>query len=50
MNSMLNKYSPLKKVIKYKLKFKTKPWISSSCQKPLYIKKLFKKFVNKKYP
>ena len=27
MNSLLNKYAPFKKVSKYKVKFRTKPWI-----------------------
>ena len=41
----------LKKVNKYKLRFKNKPWITSGIQKSIYIKnKLLKKFINKKDP
>ena len=29
MNYLLNKYAPFKRISKYKLKFKTKPWITS---------------------
>ena len=48
---MLNKYAPLKKVNKYKFRFKKKPWITSGIQKSIYIKnKLLKKFINKKDP
>ena len=39
INSVLNKYAPLKKVNKYKLRFKNKPWITSGIQKSIYIKK-----------
>ena len=38
INSVLNKYAPLKKVNKYKLRFKNKPWITSGIQKSIYIK------------
>ena len=51
MNYLLNKYAPSKKISKYKLTFKTKPWITSSMQKSISIKnKLLKKFINKKDP
>ena len=51
MNSLLNKYTPFKKIIKYKLKFKIKPWITFGIQKSISIKnKLLKKFINKKDP
>ena len=51
INSVLNKYAPLKRVNKYKLRFKNKPWITSGIQKSIYIKnKLLKKFINKKDP
>ena len=41
----------LKKISKYKLKFKTKPWITSGIQKSISIKnKLSKKLINKKDP
>ena len=37
----------LKKVNKYKLRFKNKPWITSGFQKSVYIKnKLLKKLIN----
>ena len=40
-----------KKVKKYKLRFKVKPWISSGTQKSITIKKsIFKKYINKKDP
>ena len=39
----------LKKISKYKLKFKTKPWITFDIQKSVSVKdKLLKKFINKK--
>ena len=51
INSVLNKHAPLKKVNKYKVRFKNKPWITSGIQKSIYIKnKLLKKFINKKDP
>ena len=50
INYVLSKYVPLKKVNKYKLRFK-KPWITSALQKSVYIKnKLLKKFIYKKDP
>ena len=51
MNSLLNEYAPFKKISKYKLKFKTKPWITFGIQKSISVKnKLLKKFINKKDP
>ena len=51
MNSLLNKDAPFKKISKYKLKFKTKPWITFGIQKSISVKnKLLKKFINKKDP
>ena len=51
INSALNKHAQLKKVNKYKLRFKNKPWITSGIQKSIYIEnKLLKKFINKKDP
>ena len=42
MNSLLNKYAPFKKISKYKIKFKTKPWITFDIQKSISVKsKLF---------
>ena len=43
MNSLLNKDAPFKKISKYKLKFKTKPWITFGIQKSISINKLLKK-------
>ena len=51
MNCLLNKYAPFKKISKYKLKFKTKPWITSGMQESISIKnKLLKKLISKKDP
>ena len=51
MNSLLNKYTPFKKISKYRLKFKIKRWITFGIQKSISIKnKLLKKFINKKDP
>ena len=51
MNSLLNKCAPFKKISKYKLKFKTKTWITFGIQKSISVKsKLLKKFINKKDP
>ena len=46
------KYMPLiKRLKKYKFKFKEKPWISSGIQKSISIKNsIFKKYINKKDP
>ena len=38
INYVLNKYAPLKKVNKYKLRFKNKLWITSGIQKSIHIK------------
>ena len=49
MDSILNTQAPLKKVNKYKLKFKTKPWITPALQKSISIKNnLLKKFITAK--
>ena len=49
MNNILNKHAPFKKIIKYKLKFKTKPWITPALQKSISIKnKIFKNYIKKK--
>ena len=51
VNDLLKIHAPNKKVKKYKLKFKEKPWISSSLQKSISIKNsVFKKYINKKDP
>ena len=49
MNSLLNKYAPFKKVSKYKVKFRTKPWITFGIQKSISVKHK-EKFINKKDP
>ena len=47
MNDLLDKYALFKKISKYKLKFKTKPWITTAFQKSISIKNsLFKKYIN----
>ena len=49
MSRILDKHVPLKQLSKYKLKFKTKPWITTALQKSISIKnKLFSDFINKK--
>ena len=46
MNDLLDKHVPFKKISKYKLKFKTKPWITAALQKPISIKNaLFKRYI-----
>ena len=51
MSSILDTHAPLKKVNKYKLKFKTKPWITPALQKSISIKNnLLKKFITAKDP
>ena len=45
----MDTHAPLKKVNKYKLKFKTKPWITPALQKSISIKNnLLKKFITAK--
>ena len=49
MSKILDKHVPLKRLSKYKLKFKTKPWITTALQKSISIKnKLFRDFIDKK--
>ena len=49
MRKILDKHSPLKKLTEYKLKLKTKPWITSGLQKFISLKnKFFKYCINKK--
>ena len=51
INMLLDTYAPLKKINKYKLKFKFKPWITSGLQKSIFVKKkLLTNFINKKEP
>ena len=48
---LLDTYAPLKRVQKYKLKFKSKPWITLGLQKSISVKnKLLTNFINKKDP
>ena len=50
MSRILDKHVPLKKFSIYKLKFKTKHWITAALQKSISTsKKLFSNFINKKY-
>ena len=50
INSILDVHAPLKKV-KYKLKFKAKPWTTPALQKSISIKNnLLKKFITAKDP
>ena len=51
MNDLLDKHAPFKKISKYKLKFKTKPWITAALQKSISIKNSFcKKYIKLKCP
>ena len=51
MNSILDEHGPLKRVNKYKLKFKSKPWIIPAIQKSISVKNnLIKKFIISKDP
>ena len=51
MNMLLDTYALLKKINKYKLKFKSKPWITLGLQKSISVKnKLLRNFINKKDP
>ena len=51
INMLLDTYAPLKRINKYKLKFKSKPWITLGLQKSISAKnKLLKNFINKKDP
>ena len=50
MNNILDKHAPFKKITKYELKFKTRPWITTAIlQKSLSIKnKILKNYIKKK--
>ena len=51
MNGLLDKHAPFKKVSKYQLKLKTKPWITAAIHKAVLVKKsLFKKYIKLKDP
>ena len=48
---LLDTYAPLKRINKYKLKFKSVPWIILGLQKSISMKnKLLVNFINKKDP
>ena len=49
MNSILDEDAPLKRINKYKLKFKSKPWITPAIQRFIIVKNnLLKRFINVK--
>ena len=49
MNSILDQHAPLKRINNYKLKFKSKPWITPAIQKSITVKNnLLKRFINAK--
>ena len=49
INMLLDTYAPLKRINKYKLKFKSKPWITLGLQKSIFVKnKFLTNFINKK--
>ena len=51
INMLLDNYASLKRVKKYKLKIKSKPWITLGLQKPISVKnKILTNFINKKDP
>ena len=48
---LVDTYAPLKRINKYKLKFKSKPWITLGLQKSISVKNKFVTyFINKKDP
>ena len=48
---LLDTFAPLKKINKYKLKFKSKPWITPGLQKSIFVEnKLLTNLINKKDP
>ena len=51
INMLLDTYAPLKRINKYQLKFKSKPWITFGLLKSKSVKnKLLTNFINKKDP
>ena len=51
INKLLDTYARLKRINKYKLKFKSKPWINLGLQESISVKnKLLTNFINKKDP
>ena len=51
INSLLSNYAPLKKINKCKLKFRSKPWITTGLQKSISVKnKFLTNFIKNKDP
>ena len=51
INELLDNFAPFKKIRKYKLKFKLKPWITPGLQKSISVKnKFLSDFIKKKDP
>ena len=51
INMLLDTYTPLRRINKYKFKFNFKPWITLGLQKSISVKsKLLTNFINKKEP
>ena len=51
INMMLDTYAPLKRIDKYKMRFKSKPCTTLGIQKSIFVKnKLLKKSINNKDP
>ena len=51
INKLLDTCAPYKRINKYKLKLKSKPWITLGLQKPISVKnKLLTNFINEKDP
>ena len=49
MNNILDKLALFKKITKYNLKFRAKPWIAPALYKSVSIKdKIFKNYIKKK--
>ena len=44
INMLLDTYAPLKRINKYKIKFKSKPWITLGLQKSISVKNKLLKF------
>ena len=50
MNSILDEHAPLKRVNKFKLKFKSKPWVTPAIQKSISVKNnLLTRFIISKF-
>ena len=51
INILLDAYAPLRRIDRYKLRFKSKPWITLGLQKSTSVKnKSLIKFINTKHP